>query len=49
MDSTALSLCMDNNLPIIVFDVSVPGNVERIIRGEKVGSVVSEAAVAAHD
>ena len=49
MDSTALSLCMDNNLPIIVFDVSVPGNVERIIRGEKVGSVVSEAAVPAHD
>ena len=49
MDSTAMSLCMDNNLPIIVFDVSVPGNVERIIRGEKVGSVVSEAAVAAHD
>ena len=49
MDSTALSLCMDNNLPIIVFDVSVPGNVARIIRGEKVGSVVSEAAVAAHD
>ena len=41
MDSTALSLCMDNNLPIIVFDLFVPGNLERIINGEMLGSVVS--------
>ena len=41
MDSTALSLCMDNNLPIIVFDLFVPGNLESIIKGEKLGSVVS--------
>ena len=41
MDSTALSLCMENNLPIIVFDLFTPGSLERIIRGESVGSVVS--------
>ena len=41
MDSTALSLCMENDLPIIVFDLFAPGNLERIIRGERVGSVVS--------
>ncbi len=41
MDSTALSLCMENSLPIIVFDLFTPGSLERIIRGESVGSVVS--------
>jgi uridylate kinase len=41
MDSTALSLCMENSLPIIVFDLFTPGNLERIIRGERVGSFVS--------
>lgn len=40
MDSTALSLCMENDLPIIVFDLLVQGNMERIIRGERVGSLV---------
>ncbi len=40
MDSTALSLCLDNDMPIIVFDVCVPGQIERIIRGEHVGTVV---------
>jgi len=40
MDSTALTLCMDNNLPIIVFDVQSPGQIERIIHGEKVGTLV---------
>ena len=43
MDSTALSLCMENSLPIIVFDLFTPGNLERIIRGERVGSFVSSA------
>jgi len=35
MDATATSLCMDNNLPIIVFDVGVPGNVKRVVEGVK--------------
>jgi uridylate kinase len=42
MDSTAISLCMDNKLPIVVFDIRVPGNVRRIVQGEDVGSTVSE-------
>ncbi|HXV77444.1 MAG TPA: UMP kinase [Candidatus Polarisedimenticolaceae bacterium] len=42
MDTTAISLCMDNQLPIVVFNVRDPGNVTRIVRGEAVGSVVSE-------
>ena len=41
MDSTALSLCMENNLPIIVFDLFTQGTVERIIRGEPLGSLVA--------
>ncbi len=40
MDSTAMALCMDNNLPIIVFDMSVPGNIRRVIEGESIGSYV---------
>jgi uridylate kinase len=42
MDTTAISLCMDNKLPIIVFNIRVPGNIRRILVGEEVGSVVSE-------
>ena len=41
MDSTALSLCMENNLPIVVFNLFEQGSVECIIRGEKLGSVVA--------
>ena len=41
MDTTAISLCMDNALPIIVFDLTRPGNIRRIVLGEPVGSVVS--------
>lgn len=41
MDSTAISLCRENNLPIIVFNMNVPGNIARVVRGEKVGSLVS--------
>jgi uridylate kinase len=41
MDSTALSLCMDNDLPIYVFNMADEGNVDRIVRGEKVGTLVS--------
>lgn len=40
MDSTAISLCGDNELPIIVFDMSVPGNMLRLIRGEPIGTTV---------
>jgi uridylate kinase len=42
MDTTAISLCMDNRLPIVVFNLGEPSNITRIVRGEKVGSVVSE-------
>ncbi len=41
MDTTALSLCMDNEMPIIVFDLFEAGNLQRIVRGEAIGSVVS--------
>ena len=41
MDSTALTFCMDNKIPIIVFDSMQPGNIERIVLGEKVGTLVS--------
>ena len=41
MDTTALSLCMDNDLPIIVFDLFREGNLNRLVRGEALGSVVS--------
>ena len=41
MDSTTLSLCMDNNLPIIVFDLLVPGSIESILAGKRVGSLVT--------
>jgi uridylate kinase len=41
MDAAAISLCMDNKLPIIVFDLTRPGNIKRIVLGEPVGSVVS--------
>lgn len=41
MDTTAISLCMDNGLPIIVFNLNVPGNLKRIVLGEKVGSLVA--------
>ena len=41
MDSTATSLCMDNNLPMLVFDLMVPGNIARVLKGENVGTTVS--------
>lgn len=40
MDSTAISLCMDNKLPIITFDLTKPGNILRVIRGENIGTLV---------
>jgi uridylate kinase len=41
MDATAVSLCMDNHLPIVVFNLLTPGNIKRAIAGEAVGSVVT--------
>jgi uridylate kinase len=41
MDTTAISLCMDNKLPIVVFNLKTPGNVRRAVMGEPVGSVVT--------
>jgi uridylate kinase len=40
MDSTAISLCMDNKLPIIVFNLTVKGNIKRVVIGESLGTVV---------
>ncbi|HEU0264839.1 MAG TPA: UMP kinase [Geobacterales bacterium] len=40
MDATATSLCMDNNLPIIIFDITTPGNICRVIFGEEIGTLV---------
>jgi uridylate kinase len=41
MDMTAFTLCMENNLPIIVFDMNKKGNLERVVTGEKIGTIVS--------
>lgn len=40
MDATAVSLCMDNNLPIVVFNLTKEGNIKRVVLGEKIGTVV---------
>ena len=45
MDSTALSLCMDNDLPIYVFNMADEGNIDRIVCGERVGTLVSSEPV----
>jgi len=42
MDATAISLCMDNKLPIVVFNIRQDGNIRRVIHGDPIGSVVSE-------
>jgi uridylate kinase len=41
MDSTAISLCMDNQLPIIVFNIMEKGNIKRVVSGESIGTLVS--------
>ena len=41
MDATAISLCMDNKLPIVVFNLRTPGNVRRVVSGEPVGTTVT--------
>jgi len=42
MDATAISLCMDNRLPVVVFNVGVPGNLRRVVSGDPVGTEVGE-------
>jgi uridylate kinase len=44
MDNTALTLCMDNGLPIVVFDMNVPGNIRRVVEGESIGTLVTTAS-----
>ena len=44
MDSTAISLCMDNRLPLVVFNIGVRGNLMRVVSGETVGTLVGESA-----
>jgi uridylate kinase len=41
MDSTAISMCRDNNLPIIIFKLNQRGNIAKVVTGEKIGSLVS--------
>jgi uridylate kinase len=41
-DAAAFSLCMDNKLPIVVFNLLVDGNIARAVRGEKIGTLVSD-------
>jgi uridylate kinase len=41
MDMTAFTLCMENHLPIVVFDMNTPGNLRRVVSGEKVGTLVT--------
>jgi uridylate kinase len=43
MDATAISLCMDNGMPIVIFNMHTPGNIKRAVLGERVGSTVSPA------
>ncbi len=40
MDATATSLCMDNNLPMIIFDMTKPGNIKKVVMGEHIGTIV---------
>ena len=40
MDTTAITLCMDNNIPIVVFNITVEGNIKRAILGEEIGTIV---------
>jgi len=41
MDATAISLCMDNKLPILVFNLKTPGNIRRVVMGEPIGTIVT--------
>lgn len=41
MDMTAFTLCKENSLPIIVFDMNIPGNLQKLVQGEKIGTLIS--------
>ena len=41
MDQTAIALCRENNLPIVLFDMDVPGNIHKVVLGEAVGTTVA--------
>ena len=41
MDMTAFTLCKENNIPVVVFDINKPGNLKRVILGKKVGTLVT--------
>jgi uridylate kinase len=43
MDNTAVTLCMDNDVPIVVFNLLIPGNIERVILGDEIGTLVGSA------
>ncbi|WP_219836691.1 UMP kinase [Paenibacillus sp. R14(2021)] len=45
MDSTASSLCMDNNIPLVVFSITEAGNIKRVVLGEKIGTIVMKGSV----
>jgi uridylate kinase len=40
MDATAITFCRENNMPIVVFDMSEPGRLQAILRGERVGTII---------
>jgi uridylate kinase len=40
MDSTAITMCKEHDVPILVFDMTTPGNIVRAVRGERIGTVV---------
>lgn len=44
MDSTAISLCMDNQLPIIVFNMTVKGNIKKVLLGENIGTIINSGS-----
>lgn len=49
MDLTALSMCMEHDLPIVVFDFKEPGNIRRVVGGETIGTIVANSTTAAAD
>jgi uridylate kinase len=49
MDETAISLCKDNQLPILVFELLVEGNIRRVVTGEPIGTLVHGEAFSATD
>ena len=44
MDATAITLCMDNKLPLIVFNLTTPGNLKRVVQGHTIGTVVNHTS-----